>query len=303
MACRWLLEGLATGRSMSDERWVTDLDGVLAKRDSSSTRLLRALTALTPADTVPTLLLVSEESISRPTTWIEAAARSLSQIATAVPRLPVALAVAGQDFAAYLRETSESHAKAILRETVVAVDGLEAPAVVQRLAEAGIADHDGLSESVQRLTRDGASEELVQVFIEATAGNRAVASRGGVDDDRARSAAERFLFERLESLASTAGLFEPNGTLNFCFGPRQAEVDLVCRELSLAVEIDGYYHFQSMDDYRRDRRKDVELQRQGYLVLRFLADDVVARLEEILETILNAITFRRKHVTARNERT
>jgi very-short-patch-repair endonuclease len=71
-----------------------------------------------------------------------------------------------------------------------------------------------------------------------------------------------------------------------------AEVDLVSRKLRLAIEIDGYYHFQDLDDYRRDRRKDLELQRRGYLVLRFLAADVVARLEEILDTILNAVAYR-----------
>ena len=32
--------------------------------------------------------------------------------------------------------------------------------------------------------------------------------------------------------------------------------------LSLAVEIDGYYHFQDPDAYRRDRRKDLELQKR-----------------------------------------
>ena len=43
----------------------------------------------------------------------------------------------------------------------------------------------------------------------------------------------------------------------------------------LAVEIDGYYHFQDADAYRRDRRKDLELQKRGFLVVRVLAEDVV----------------------------
>ena len=115
------------------------------------------------------------------------------------------------------------------------------------------------------------------------------------DDDPARSAAERFLFEQLESLPETAGLFELNGTLDFRFGPTQwIEVDLVARSFKLAVEIDGYYHFQDPEAYRRDRRKDLELQTHGYLVVRVLADDVVERFEEVKNTILAAVAFRRE---------
>jgi len=68
-------------------------------------------------------------------------------------------------------------------------------------------------------------------------------------------------------------------------------VDLLCRTRRLALEIDGYYHFCSPDGYRRDRRKDVLLQQQGFLVLRFLAEDAVAGLETILETVLNSLKW------------
>ena len=71
------------------------------------------------------------------------------------------------------------------------------------------------------------------------------------------------------------------------------EVDLLSATLGLAVEIDGYHHFRDLENYRRDRRKDALLQKQGYLVLRFLAEDVVTRLEDILEEIRAAIAFRR----------
>ncbi len=123
----------------------------------------------------------------------------------------------------------------------------------------------------------------------------AVLDRDLDDDDPARSAAERFLFEQLESLPETAGLFELNGTLDFRFGPTQwIEVDLVARSLKLAVEIDGYHHFQDPEAYRRDRRKDLELQTHGYLVVRVLADDVVERFEEVKNTILATVAFRRE---------
>jgi very-short-patch-repair endonuclease len=55
------------------------------------------------------------------------------------------------------------------------------------------------------------------------------------------------------------------------------------------VELDGYFHFQNAAAYRRDRRKDFELQRRGYRVLRFLSADADVRLDEILDSILAAV--------------
>jgi hypothetical protein len=113
------------------------------------------------------------------------------------------------------------------------------------------------------------------------------------DASRARSAAEAFLFQRLESLPWARGLFELNAPLPpLRPSERPWEVDFLSRGLRIAVEIDGFFHFREPDAYRNDRRKDLELQRQGYLVLRFLADDVVARLEDILNTLKDAISHR-----------
>lgn len=114
------------------------------------------------------------------------------------------------------------------------------------------------------------------------------------DFHAARSAAEQFLFEQLEALPRTRGLFALNGkqTVPATKGSRTAEIDLFARSLNIAIEIDGYFHFRNADDYRRDRRKDVALQRGGILVLRFLAEDVVARLEELLATILQVVEER-----------
>ena len=114
------------------------------------------------------------------------------------------------------------------------------------------------------------------------------------EDDRARSAAERLLFDRLEAMPETAGLFRLNETIDLAFGHnRKMEIDLTAPALALAVEIDGYYHFQDPEAYRRDRRKDLELQKYGYLVVRVLAGDVLAEPARAIETILGAIAFRR----------
>jgi very-short-patch-repair endonuclease len=41
---------------------------------------------------------------------------------------------------------------------------------------------------------------------------------------------------------------------------------------------------------RRDRRKDTLLQENGYLVLRFLAEDVGKYLDQVLDAILRALS-------------
>jgi hypothetical protein len=45
--------------------------------------------------------------------------------------------------------------------------------------------------------------------------------------------------------------------------------------------------------YRRDRRKDQLLQENGYLVLRFLAEDVGRELDLVLDAILRVLSQRR----------
>ena len=67
------------------------------------------------------------------------------------------------------------------------------------------------------------------------------------------------------------------------------EVDLLCKEKKIAVEIDGAFHFEDAEHYRRDRRKDFLLQKNGYLVLRFLAEDVTKRLPQVVEEISSAL--------------
>jgi len=141
--------------------------------------------------------------------------------------------------------------------------------------------------SVQRLIRDGVDAHLGNLFVHATRTVRPDA-RGA---DRARSASEAFLFHRLETLPETAGKFRFNADLPIAFDDRgRMEVDLLCAESGLAVELDGAQHLASADAYRRDRRKDARLQENGYFVLRFLAEDIGKRLDYVLDTILRALT-------------
>jgi len=108
---------------------------------------------------------------------------------------------------------------------------------------------------------------------------------------RARSATEAFLYRRLETLAETAGRFRLNAELPIPFdGWGRMEVDLLCAKSRIAVELDGGQHLGNTDAYRRDRRKDALLQENGYLVLRFLAEDVGKYLDQVLDAILRALS-------------
>ncbi|MCC7375759.1 MAG: DUF559 domain-containing protein [Verrucomicrobiales bacterium] len=70
------------------------------------------------------------------------------------------------------------------------------------------------------------------------------------------------------------------------------EVDLLDAETKLAIEIDGLQHLIDPAAYRRDRRKDALLQENGYLVLRFLAQDLSRELDATLNAILRAVANR-----------
>ena len=72
-----------------------------------------------------------------------------------------------------------------------------------------------------------------------------------------------------------------------CWG--RMEVDLLCEQSHIAIELDGRQHLGDAEAYRRDRRKDALLQENGYRVLRFLADDVGKCLDQVLDAILRAL--------------
>ena len=113
--------------------------------------------------------------------------------------------------------------------------------------------------------------------------------------ERARSATEAFLYRRLETLPETAGRFRPNVELPIPFdGQGRMEVDLMDTDARVAVELDGAQHLADPEAYRRDRRKDFLLQENGYIVLRFLAEDVGTHLNELLDAILRTLANRGK---------
>ena len=144
--------------------------------------------------------------------------------------------------------------------------------------------------SVRRLIRDGVDAPLGRLFV-AAARDFDVNAEGV---RRARSASEAFLYGRLESLPETSGRFRLNAELPIPFdGWGKMEVDLLCSDTRLAIELDGQQHLASEDAYRRDRRKDMLLQENGYFVLRFLVTDLGRNLDAVLDTILRALSHSR----------
>jgi len=152
------------------------------------------------------------------------------------------------------------------------------------------ADYAG---SVKRLIRDGVDLPLAHLFVQVAA----IIPLEAEGVKRARSASEHFLFHRLETLPQTKGLFRLNVELDIPFdGWGRMEVDFVCRAAKLAIELDGAQHL-NVDAYRKDRRKDALLQQNGYIVLRFLSEDLGKHLDEILDTILRVLNSSQKNAT------
>ncbi|MEC4676059.1 MAG: endonuclease domain-containing protein [Nitrospirota bacterium] len=61
-------------------------------------------------------------------------------------------------------------------------------------------------------------------------------------------------------------------------------VDFFCRELMLAIELDGYTHtFEEVAD--RDEKKEQRLRESGVRVKRFRDEDVMNNIEGVMEEI------------------
>ena len=147
------------------------------------------------------------------------------------------------------------------------------------------------SASVRRLVQDGVDVPLASLFVHAF--HPVSPEAKGVA--RARSASEAFLYRRLQSLQSTANLFCLNADLPIPFDTKsRMEVDLLCEELRLVIELDGGQHLADAAAYRRDRRKDAALQQHGYFILRFLTEDLGQHLDDVLDAIQRALAHQKE---------
>ncbi|MDC0707477.1 DUF559 domain-containing protein [Stigmatella sp. ncwal1] len=277
--CRCLLQPRAAPSAP------TAWPGLLTACEQNPLRAFAAVHALLPPGEAPALLLAGVGP-----GWLAQAARATARMCDTVPTLTAALSVEEQAVEFYLNG-EESQGRALVREGLLVLKAVSSQALKKRVEALGVRDTEALSQSLSRLAADGAPDEVLTLYGGA-ARERETATAQPEAEGQARSEAERFLSALLEALPATRGLFELNQRTGFRINNRPVEVDLLSRRLKLAIEIDGYYHFQTPEAYRRDRRKDLALQKHGYLVLRFLANDVVARLEEIRDTVLEVVSLR-----------
>jgi hypothetical protein len=285
--CRWLLMQQSSCQFTRPEELASRLNEVLGTWPLPWIRVMAALAAILPFTSLPTLLLVAQPASAGCDDTISAAVQSLTGIIKRVPALSAAIAMTGKALEEYQASAPQSQMLTLVREGVVQVPSLGEQETEQLLHRMGVQPNE-LAGPIRRLAVDGVSRGLAESFAKAVLLHREEATEESVA--LARSTAEQFLYERLESLPETAGLFELNGSPDFRFGRSDAETDLLSKRLRLVIELDGcYFHLNNREAYRRDRRKDFELQRRGFFVLRFLSEEVVSHLEEILDRILAAV--------------
>jgi very-short-patch-repair endonuclease len=226
-------------------------------------------------------VLVTRDRPADDSAWVLAAVRAAEPLVASVPALAVGVVASESEFAAAVA-TGTTRAQALAREGYVAVRGVTAGGLVKKLADLGLPAPP--PDTLTRLTADGLSDAAAEAFVRTA---RTVNELGD-----ARSAAEQFLFEQLNAIPATAGLFRLNRPLPFRHGPRPGEADLLAESLNLVVEVDGAYYHLTPDQYRSDREKDRLYQSHGYFVLRFLAEDVVPALDDIVSAVLDAVARR-----------
>ncbi|QVL33998.1 DUF559 domain-containing protein [Telmatocola sphagniphila] len=235
---------------------------------------------------LPTLAIVNRE----PKIPFRTAVELLTILCKTIPKLHLAIFGVEKDIDSFLQAAGNSQTATMVREGRVDIASIDAQQIQQRLSTT--ANKCLASKSVDRLIELGVTETVLEEIEDIA--NSDSPPGNAIEEDRARSRAERFLFDLLESHPETVGFFYLNQRLEFRHGTQWAEGDLVSPKLRLAIEIDGlYFHLSDEKAYRRDRRKDWEYQRNGYLVLRFLAEDILPDMEVILDTIMSAVAFRK----------
>lgn len=296
LTSRLVLESWLSQRPFDINGFYQRLDPYHVRSTAPGPTALIALDALCRAVRVaPVYFWAPPIEATRDGTVLRSALRDAAELVCREPLLTVCVALSGAARALHDdHEVPGSRIDLMVKHGTITDFGDEAPVPVHPSTAAS----EDLSATVQRLVPGADLMKVNEAARDAAQEAARIASRlergQAVADDNARSAAERLLYAVLEAHPETAGRFRLNAALDFRFGPTRAmEVDLLASELALAVEIDGYFHFRDDEAYRRDRRKDLELQKRGYLVVRVLAADVVGQLEDVLSLILGAVAHQR----------
>jgi len=244
-----------------------------------------ALQMLFGADAVPAVLVAPEEGALGPAR-LQRQLGLVDQVLAQAPRATVALCASDGQVVAPVQP--ETRWESLLCEGLVNVADTEPihPVPPSVFATA----LDATTRYVARMADVGEDRLLVRYYERAAHAALSPAYAGPCTFPGARSWSEAVLFTALEADSRTRGQFRLNVPVHTADPvlPR-VEVDLLAAGVRTAVEVDGPFHFRCEQDYRHDRRKDLALQQAGYLVLRFLAGDVVTRLDEVLNTIVCTI--------------
>ena len=294
---QWLLDQPSLSETRSRQP-ITVLPSWLASGDLLAiVQVLIGVMQLLPPHLAPGILVLTDEEDGLPAA--SQILMTLTQLVEALPSLPVGLGLTTAQGERLLKQLPESRVKAMLRSGLITVTSPNPNHLKQWFSDRGVVDEVRLQTILSWAEDYGATPEFLETALALS--TPAEPPNTAAADAVYRSQAERFLFQCLEARPKTVGKFQLNARLNICFGNRPMEVDFLATEARLVIELDGYYHFGSPEDYRRDRRKDFLLQQEGFLILRFLAEDVVAQLETILATVDQAIALRQSQLLNRSE--
>ena len=271
-----------------------DIATQLSKLSLDLAQILAGLAGVVSASSSPALLIVppKEQTLSMERDWLRQTLSTLERFSNAIPAFPIALSVSSEAFDSFTEVKPSqpiTRLQAIAREGGIHVQGVSEEDVICGLQHAGIDPLPPIA-AIRRAVADGLSEATAQHYLEAVESCRRQSDES--TEAIARSKAEQFLMEKLDTIPETAGRFRLNQSLDFKHGNRAGEADILAVAEKIVVEIDGRYFHLKEDAYRRDRRKDWLYQLHGYLVVRFLAEDVVDKLDLIVQTIIEAVHYR-----------
>lgn len=68
-------------------------------------------------------------------------------------------------------------------------------------------------------------------------------------------------------------------------------VDFYCHQAKLVIECDGSQHFEDEHE-RRDQKRDILLNQQGILVLRFDNSEIITKIDSVIQAILDTVIKR-----------
>lgn len=149
-----------------------------------------------------------------------------------------------------------------------------------------------------------APDELVSTVLGSARGTAIAMARQGLVrltapaqwiPGRGRRHTARALVAALASDPRTRGRFEIDRQVPFGEDRTPIDVSVLATRARIAIEMDGWHHVHDPEGYERDRMQDRRLQRAGYFVMRFLAEDVDERLASTIDQIALALASRRTH--------